>query len=415
MLLLRQSRKDERMALDLSVLSKQVRQMTASVADATHELAERKQALLSRYLREAEAYDDWGRAADLSREGFAWLLARPLEPLNTQRDLPAVPRAYALVASDGSQIDVDRHGAVACYLLNMGCVYLRYGPGSGARLCSRPSLYYRDEDLYLSEGPRRVAIEGNYLSARRDVEEGVVLADLADEFLVGGELPSLALQDGTLVRWTLAGAERFVARHFLDRYLGAVERLRQRGIPLASYISRPRSPEVAGVMRLMLCPDLDLANGRGARCNECSDIARGRTASCMPCQGLTDADVLADTLAEGQRGPLFVSLSRVNVESYGPHLVCFFYIRVGREVGRVEIPQWVAADAAQVDLVHALVYDQCARGQGYPVALARAHEQAVVKAADRRAFLSMVEGSLLRADVPGTSSRKRENKSFQRG
>jgi hypothetical protein len=120
-------------------------------------------------------------------------------------------------------------------------------------------------------------------------------------------------------------------------------------------------------------------------------------------------------LAEGQRGPLFVSLSRVNVESYGPHLVCFFYIRVGREVGRVEIPQWVAADAAQVDLVHALVYDQCARGQGYPVALARAHEQAVVKAADRRAFLSMVEGSLLRADVPGTSSRKRENKSFQRG
>jgi hypothetical protein len=402
------------MALDLSALSRQVRQMTASLAGAEQDLAARRQALLSRYLQQAQAFEEWARAAELSREGFAWLLAQPVEPLNTQRELPAVPRAYAMVASDGSQIDVDRHGMVACYLINVGCVYLRYGPGSRARLLSRPSLYYRDEDLYLSEGPRRVAIEGNYLSARRDVDEGVALADLADEFLADTpELPRLALQDGTLVRWTLAGAERFVQRHFLDRYLHAVERLRAAGIPLASYISRPRSPEVTGIIRLMLCPDVDLAAGRGARCAECSDVAAGREPSCMACHGLADADILADTLAEGQRGPLFVSLSRVNVESYGPHLIHFFYIRVGREVGRIEVPAWVAEDPEQLDLVHALVYDQCARGQGYPVALARAHEQAVVKAPDRRAFLSMVEGSLLRAELPATASRKRDSKESQ--
>jgi NurA-like 5'-3' nuclease len=106
-------------------------------------------------------------------------------------------------------------------------------------------------------------------------------------------------------------------------------------------------------------------------------------------------------------------MSRINIEAYGPHLVHFFYLRVGREIARVEIPRWVAEDTAMVDLVHTLIYDQCLKGQGYPVALARAHEQAIVRAADRRAFLSMVEGSLLRAELPATTSKKRESKQRQ--
>jgi hypothetical protein len=192
-----------------------------------------------------------------------------------------------------------------------------------------------------------------------------------------------------------------------------LDRMRERGIPVASYISRPRAPEVAGTIRLMLCPDVKLAEARGAKCSECSDVAAGRMPSCSACQGLTDADILADTLAEGQRGPLFISMSRVNIESYGSHLIHFFYMRVGREVARVELPRWVAEDLDAVDLVHTLIYDQCMKGQGYPVALARAHEQAIVRAADRRAFLSMVEGSLLRAELPAADSRKRESKERQ--
>jgi hypothetical protein len=118
-------------------------------------------------------------------------------------------------------------------------------------------------------------------------------------------------------------------------------------------------------------------------------------------------------LADGQRGPLFVSMSRINLEAYGPHLIHFFYMRVGREIARVEIPRWVAEDAAMVNLTHTLIYDQCMKGQGYPVALARAHEQAIVRAADRRAFLGIVEGSLLRAELPASDSRKRESKERQ--
>ena len=400
------------MGLDLSALSRQVRTMSGSLAGEAGDKQQRQTLALGRYLEESEAHEQWAQAADLSRESAAWLLARPVEPLNAIYDLPARPADYALIATDGSQIDVERHGMAACYVINIGRVYLRYGARPAAKLSSRPTLYFRDEDLYLSDGVRRIAIEGNYLSAKRDIEEGLALAELADEFLAA-DLPSLALQDGTLVRWTLAGAEKVVQDQFLQPYLRYLDAMRERGIPVASYISRPRAPEVAGSIRLMFCPDVDLAQARGARCSECSDVAAGREPSCSVCQGLTDAEILADLLAEGQRGPLFASMSRINVEAYGPHLIHFFYLRVGREIARVEVPRWVAEDRALVDRTHTLVYDQCMKGQGYPVALARAHEQAIVRAADRRAFLGIVEGSLLRAELPASDSRKRESKERQ--
>lgn len=403
------------MSLDLTALSRQVRQMSSALSASAHSLSERTALVRTRYLHEAGAEPEWSRAVDLSRETASWLFARPIEPLDLVRDLPPRPVQYALVATDGSQIELDRHGIAACYLINIGRVFIRYGEQPKAKLSSRPALYFREEDLYLSDGARRVAIEGNYLSARRDVEEGLELAALADEFLAGADIPALALQDGTLVRWTLAGAEKFVQTYFIERYLSYLEQMRSRGIPVASYISRPRAPEVVGTIRLMFCPDVDLAAGRGAKCSECSDVRAGREPSCSPCQGLVDADVLADQLTEGQRGPLYLSMSRINVEAYGEHMIHFFYMRVGRELARVELPRWVAQDAAQVDLVHTLVYDQCAKGQGYPVALARAHEQAVVRSADRRAFERMLGDSMLRADLPVDTSRKRESKEFSRG
>lgn len=401
------------MGLDLSALSRQVRQMSGAAASSAADALARATQVFERYLGAAGEELHWAEAADLSREAASFLLARPVERLDTVRALPERPPVYALVATDGSQIELDRHGSVACYLINVGQVFLRYGHRPLARLSSRPALCYQEQDLYLTDGARRVPIEGNYLSARRDVDEGVALADLADEYLTD-DLPGLALQDGTLVRWTLAGAERFVQEHFLGRYLGYLERMRQRNIPVASYISRPRSPEVIGTIRLMFCPDVDVATGRGAKCAECSDLRAGREPSCNLCQGLVDADLLGAHLREGQRGPLFVSMSRINIENYGQHLIHFFHVRVGRELCRIEIPRWVAEQPAQVDLVHSLVYDQCVRGDGYPVALARAHEQAVVRSADRKAFLRMLEGSLARAEAPSDISAKKASKEFSR-
>jgi NurA-like 5'-3' nuclease len=128
---------------------------------------------------------------------------------------------------------------------------------------------------------------------------------------------------------------------------------------------------------------------------------------------LADADIYSERLAEGQRGPIYLSMARANRALYREHAIHFFYLRVGNEIARVEIPQWVATDSQLCDRVHALIYDQAMRGQGYPIALARAHEQAVVKASDRRVFLDMVAQMLQKSELPALNSRKRDSKEFQ--
>ncbi len=84
----------------------------------------------------------------------------------------------------------------------------------------------------------------------------------------------------------------------------------------------------------------------------------------------------------------------------------FFYLNVGREVARIEIPNWVAGDASLIDLVHGVCLDQATKGRGYPVALAEAHECAIVKGADRQAFLNMLRRVLVKYERPVARSQK---------
>ena len=396
------------MPLDVITLAGAVRAMTTYVADgAAEQLRQRTmvQRMLTRHVGHEEHWNDAVTLSDRAQ----WLLARVREAYDTVRPAPAVPAEYCIVATDGSQLDVERHGMAVCALLNIGQVVIRYGAEPWAQLTSVPELAYRDEDLSIAVDLRRIPIEGQLLNAKRDAHEGIALAALAATHQTPG-LPMIALQDGTLMRWNLANAEAAVRSALLDPYLAALDQLRDLGVPVASYISRPRSPEFVGILRLMFCPDVVVPERRGAVCDQCSDVRAGRRPSCHPCDVVVDADVFGERLQEGQRGPIALSLARANREFYREHAIHFFYLRAGDEIARVEIPQWVATDAAAVDLVHAIVSDQIARGQGYPVALARAHEQAVVRASDRRVFLQMVEQTLLRNELPALNSHKRDAK-----
>ena len=100
-------------------------------------------------------------------------------------------------------------------------------------------------------------------------------------------------------------------------------------------------------------------------------------------------------------------------DHYGQHGVAFFYLRTEEEIGRVEIPDWVAADEALLALAHSLVVEQCRLGPGYPVALKEAHEQAVVTGADRQYFIELVEAALTDNSLPVYSSEKNISKRFR--
>lgn len=352
--------------------------------------------------------------ADLTRKVTSskttWLVAGLVDGLDQHYKASPTPTEYNIITTDGSHIDVDRHKSTRCYLINIGSVILHYGARSSAALDSSPCLYFGDEDLVIAPAGvkgREQPIEGVLLGIKRSIEECRQLAKLA------ADLPqdslSLALLDGSLILWGLAGQvyPEFVIEALLDKgfltYLDDIRKLNDsKRLGLASYISFPRSTDVVNVLRVALCPrevvDTDLY------CQNCE------TKECDMVAGVRDRELFSGILGRGERSAIFISRSSIVQKHYGLHQVYFFYLRVDDEIARVEIPQWVAKDESLLSLVHALVLDQCQRGLGYPVALSEAHEKAVVTGADRENFWQLVESSLVDEHLPSLSSAKSRSK-----
>ena len=321
---------------------------------------------------------------------------------------PRAPKDHLMASVDGSHVDVDRHLPVRCYLINIGGCLLTYGSEPDATLFSKPRLHFGDEDLYMTSPDSSVrdtvAVEGQILGLKRTVDEVSGLADLVEEST--SNLPTLALVDGSLIMWGLAGRghQPFVRdRIIVEGLLPALERMRRlaaRPLAVAAYISLPQTTEVVNALRLSICP-FEL----GSCMNTCSTHRSG-TSPCNLVQGFLDRDLFQTLLRPGERSSVFYTCSSVSRDYYGDHEVNFFYLNTGDEIARIEVPAWVADDPALVDLTHGLLMDQCRRGFGYPVAIAEAHEQAVVTGADRHAFRRLVESALEGADLPVYTSEK---------
>jgi hypothetical protein len=333
-----------------------------------------------------------------------WLVAGLVDGLDRHYQPPPAPTEFTVLATDGSHIDVDRHRSTRCYLINIGSVVLDYGKSPSATLDSFPGLYSEDEDLVIAPTGvkgREQLIEGTLLGIKRSVDECHQLAQLAAELPPGSS--SLALLDGSLILWGLEAYPEFVAEALLTQgflsYLDEIKKLgKDKRLALASYISFPRSTDVVNTLRVALCPqdilDTDL------HCKTCE------TRDCDEVAGVRDRELFLNLLGRGERSALFISQSSVVQKRYGEHQVYFFYLRLDDEIARVEVPRWVARDDSRLSLAHSLVLDQCQRGQGYPVALSEAHEQAVVTAADRENFWQLVESSLVEEHLPTLTSAK---------
>jgi len=337
-----------------------------------------------------------------------WLVAGLVDGLDRRYKAQAPPSEFTVIATDGSHIDVDRHRTTRCFLINIGSVVLNYGANPSAALDSLPHLYAEDEELVIAPAGikgREQPIEGTLLGIKRSVDECHRLADLASELPPNSS--ALALLDGSLILWGVEGYPEFVAERLLDRgflvYLEDMRKLgKDRKLALASYISYPRSTDVVNVLRVALCPHEILDTDR--HCLSCE------TRECDAVVGIRDRELFASLLEPGERSALFVSQSSVVRKRYGRHQIHFFYMRVGDEIARVEVPLWVANDESLLSLAHALVLDQCRRGQEYPVALSEAHEKAVITGADRENFWQLVDTYLAEERLPTIGSAKSQSK-----
>lgn len=342
---------------------------------------------------------DWEGLGEVAR-GANKRLATPLERLDLRYGVVEPPHAYRVISTDGSQIEPDRHGIADYYLLNVGWAVIEYGTEPRAELASEPSLHFEPEDLYITYEERRVPVQDRHLSAKRACLEMSKAASLAAEHGRDGT-PTLVLADGTLLLWVLEERPgNFLREALLTPYVDEMARVRDAGVPLASYMSRPRHAEVTGLLREATCK-------RGIdACDPCA----GRTDEPCVFERLPDRALFED-LRPGGRSALFEMTLRDDLAVYYEGQVpCFFYMNVGSELARVELPSWTAADPARLELVQAIVFDQCRKGLGYPNVLARAHEQAVVSSGDRKAFAYFLDGMLARLGVPARTSEKQLSK-----
>ena len=405
------------MSLDLVAAMAQIEALAGRMRNVQAERAARLSEARSA-LAQSTAYILAQRAGE-AQGRFVFPYADPLDDPARRHPRPDVPTDYTVIAADGSHIDVDRHLPVRCFLINIGLCRLVYGGEPGAHPDHTARLYTEPEELSIvdPESPlNSYALEGPLLGIKRTVDEVAALADAVED--APADLPLLLLVDGSLVLWPLGGEgpppgrfPAYVRSVLLEQgFLRSMERLRQvakaRTVVPAAYISLPGSREVAGALRLALCPHTPVGDcGR-----HCRAIAAGQR-GCDAVHGFSDRELYAESLVPGERTALFASRASVVRDHYGDHhRIRFFYLNVGEEMARVEVPAWVADDPRLVDLVHGLLLEQCRLGDGYPVALQEAHEQAVLTGADREGFRHVLELALEGQRLPVFTSEKQRSK-----
>ncbi|MFC1987997.1 DNA double-strand break repair nuclease NurA [Chloroflexota bacterium] len=390
------------MSLDLTKVASQVVVMATRLKANIEGRREHLNSALDILHNKAIDIDDLKRKIAASKT--TWLVAGIVERLDQHYKSPPLPNEFTVIATDGSHIDVDRHQSTRCYLINIGSITLHYGTNPDAVLNSSPRLFATDEDLVIAPTGtkgREQPVEGTLLGIKRSVDELKRLAEIATELPVGSS--TIALLDGTLILWGLEPYPEFVTEELLDRgflnYLNELKKLnKDRNLAFASYISFPRSTDVVNTLRVAICPHDPLDTDR--YCKECE------TRDCEAVTGVQDRELFSNILSQGERSALFINQSSVVRKHYGEHGVYFFYLKLDDEIARVEIPKWVAENESLLNLTHTLILDQCQRGQGYPVALSEAHEQAVVTMADRDTFWQLVESSLVEEHLPTPTSAK---------
>jgi hypothetical protein len=356
--------------------------------------------------RLAQALAAWEQAAAMgpalcdrvARAKTSWLVAEPLEPLGAY-PIDAVSD-YRVLAADGSQIMPDRHEHLSCFLVNTGLVDIDYTSGR-AKLTSRPVVAWMPDEVYPLIGGMRQEADPRVVGARRFAAECDALRAAIDDATVK---PAIALVDGTLLLWWLEPepdrlrglAPHDVKTETFGAFKHFVANAKEAGTLVGGYLSSPRSTDVVSMLKVVLCTEDPVD------CDRCPydsgtkhwhaqlEIAGASLlpVPAKPCEEahpVTDASLHWSLLEAGQRSARFRSSARVAQAYDAP--IDFVYINVRAEIARLEFPAWTTP--SDLEQLCGAVIDQCSKGMGYPVALSEAHEQAVVRAADRRAFVEL--------------------------
>ncbi|BAY49600.1 hypothetical protein SAMD00079811_72290 [Scytonema sp. HK-05] len=390
--------------LDLTKITGQMQGLSQHLTQEAVASRQRLELAQKHFQNALECQEELVQRQEKWRDRILFANATPIEPLNTCIDIPVPPKVHTVIATDGSQISPSHHEIAYCYLLNMGRVVLHYGQNRYPLLDSLPEIFYRPEDLYLS---RQWGIRTEeWMSYRRTASEATVLAELACSVKEGQgdkgteEVPTLAMVDGSLIYWFLEQLPLDARAHILPPILEAWQKLREAQIPFMGYVSASRNVEGMNFLRLLACPHT---------VPDCASFCPNQLEK-VPCkvfEPLRDTTLLSTQLKPGQRGCLWRSNVRI-LELYEDQQIYFCYVHVGTEIARIEVPSWVVENTAMLDSALGLMLGQVQKGYGYPVAIAEAHNQAVVRGGDKARFFALLERQMIKAGIKNVGTSYKE-------
>ncbi len=305
--------------------------------------------------------------------------ALPLEGrLDASHPAPADEKPVTLLAADGSQIAPDRHAAVLYSLVNVGAIALEPGSGSAPEIFTDSSLLFADE-LYTETG----MLTEEAIEQRRDIAERNKLLELAKNH----PAPVIALTDGPVELWGAKNGGEGDYRKNLEIHKSILSQLQAKNVTVAGYVDKPSADLLIRTLEIATLTD-----------EQMKDIRKQH-----PLRGVNDRWLYSRVLHAGQRSSVFGLQSSSRAHYTGDLALHFFYLNVGSEkhpsLVRVEIPKWVADDAEKLDLLHAVLLQQCRimGARPYPYILHRAHEIAVVKFEEKKQVEQMLELELRHA------------------
>lgn len=264
---------------------------------------------------------------------------------------------YTIVSVDGSQIYPDRHQGTSCFLLNIGSIILDYGTTSTAKFDTVPYLFSSLDEENSTD----------VVDCRRQEYEFKAGLEICKD--LKSDKPTLFLFDGSIIFWHLESKSSDVSSTYLGKYLGLMHQFYKEKILMAGLISLAKSKELVNLIRVKLSESVE---------NYLID-------------NIVDTQVAGFFLNKNESTILFENHSSI-VSEYPDHLKPYFvYFDIGAEIVRIEIPAWIAKEPAKVKLILSIILDQCIKGYGFPVALAEAHEQAVVKGFEREFFYELLQ------------------------
>ncbi len=308
--------------------------------------------------------------------------AYPLdEPLASSHPAPDPVSQATLIAADGSQINPDRHAAVQFGLVNVGAIMMKMNSGETPEVFTETDLMFGDDLM-----PNGIPLSDGMVALKRDLAERALLDSLSKK-LKGSVV---TFTDGPIELWGAKGEDANAYSDFVNKYLTILSRLQSRGVTTAGYVDKPSADLVVRLLEIASADNEQIKNLREFH----------------PLRGASDRWLFGERenplLPPGHRSAVFKLQSSSDKNYKGVLELHFFYLNVGTDGHpwpvRVEVPKWVVDDKEKLDLLHAVLIQQCRMmgNKPYPYLLHRAHETAVVKNEEKQQIEQMLSMELRR-------------------